>query len=408
MKNEADAHRRHAIRVAGTACLVVMAAYVLSALVVNVVVTHHFLSGADSRLEDQIQDLQLQRFSQQDPSDHDKPDDVDDAPVFVWMVSRSGAISPLTDGSPSLPRVTWLHHPVTLQEGGSLFRFDAATSGDGTLVVGQSLANTANVQNTLLAAEFIFGAILALATFGGATVVGLRASAPSVLIRRRQADFTADASHELRTPISVIEAEVSLTLERPRQREQYEGSLRRIGEESGRLRRIVEDLLWLARADDDAIGRPLGGIADLGLIARTSIERFSALALSRQVVLSVAEVGDGPFLVDAPEEWIDRFAGVLIDNACKFAGQGGRAEITVFSLGQKVGLRVEDSGPGIPSDEREAVFDRFHRANDGVTGTGLGLSIADTVVRATNGTWSIGTSIALGGARMEAVWRRRS
>ncbi len=72
------------------------------------------------------------------------------------------------------------------------------------------MASTANVQTTLLVAEIVFGAILAFAVFGGAMLVGLRAAAPSELVRRRQAEFTADASHELRTPISVIEAEVEL------------------------------------------------------------------------------------------------------------------------------------------------------------------------------------------------------
>ena len=73
-----------------------------------------------------------------------------------------------------------------------------------------------NVQSALLVAELVFGVILAIAVFAGATVVGLRVSAPSELVRRRQAEFTADASHELRTPISVIQAEVGLALDRPR------------------------------------------------------------------------------------------------------------------------------------------------------------------------------------------------
>ena len=67
-------------------------------------------------------------------------------------------------------------------------------------------------------------------------------------------------------------------------------------------------------------------------------------------------------------------------------------------------LRVDDSGPGIPEDQRDAVFDRFHRASD-AAGTGLGLAIADSAVHSTQGTWEIGVS-DLGGARMEVSWRR--
>ena len=73
--------------------------------------------------------------------------------------------------------------------------------------------------------------------------------------------------------------------------------------------------------------------------------------------------------------------------------------------GTRVDLRVDDSGPGIPEDQRDAVFDRFHRATDKVAGTGLGLAIADSVVRSTQGQWAIGVA-ELGGARLEVSWRR--
>ena len=98
---------------------------------------------------------------------------------------------------------------------------------------------------------------------------------------------------------------------------------------------------------------------------------------------------------------------VLIDNACKFAGDGGCVEVSVSDLGTRVLLRVDDSGPGIPESQREAVFDRFHRATATVTvaGTGLGLAIADSVVRSTQGEWAIGTA-DLGGARLEVSWRK--
>ncbi len=78
--------------------------------------------------------------------------------------------------------------------------------------------------------------------------------------------------------------------------------------------------------------------------------------------------------------------------------------MSVRGSGHRVELRVDDSGPGIPPEQRDAVFDRFHRATDSVAGTGLGLAIADTVVRSTQGEWCIGVA-ALGGARMEVSWR---
>ena len=181
--------------------------------------------------------------------------------------------------------------------------------------------------------------------------------------------------------------------------------LERVGRESARLRRIVEDLLWLARADSEAVRADAAGSADVAEVTESCVERFGALAATHEVTLSVQRVGQGPFVVQAQPDLIDRLAGVLIDNTCKFAGEGGEVEVSIRDWGTRVDLRVDDSGPGIPEEQREAVFDRFHRATDSVTGTGLGLAIADSVVRSTGGTWAMGVA-ELGGARMEISWRK--
>jgi signal transduction histidine kinase len=277
--------------------------------------------------------------------------------------------------------------------------------GDTLLVAGQSSASISNVQAALLVAELVFGVILAVLVFGGATVVGLRASAPSELVRRRQAEFTADASHELRTPISVIEAEVGLALDRSRESAEYREVLQRVSRESKRLRQIVEDLLWLARADDEMPLADGTSLTDLGGEIARSVERFRALAAAREVELSFNQTRSGRLLVQVQATLVDRLAGVLIDNAIKFAGRDGRVDISVRDYGTRVSLRVDDSGPGIPESEREAVFDRFHRATVTTVGTGLGLAIADSVVRSSQGQWTVGTA-DLGGARLEVSWRK--
>ncbi len=403
--NLSRAHRRHALRVAAVATLIVMVGYVVAAVVLNLIVTDHLVSTADGRLSDRLDDAQHQTLSLPGPTSEAERPDVDDAPLFLWSVAPSGVVTALTPTAPPLPRRHWGPAPVTLDVGGSSFRFDTLRTGDTVLVAGQSMAGASNTQSTLLVAELVFGLILAVATFAGATVVGLRASAPSELVRRRQAEFTADASHELRTPISVIEAEVELALSRPRDPAAYRDVLERVGQEGTRLRRIVEDLLWLARADNQTVPADAASTADVADVVETCVQRFGALAASHRVALSVQRVGNGPFTVQAEAALIDRLAGVLVDNACKFAGEAGRVEASVRSSGGRVELRVDDSGPGIPAEQRDAVFDRFHRATDSVAGTGLGLAIADSVVRSTQGSWEIGVS-DLGGARMQVSWRR--
>jgi two-component system, OmpR family, sensor histidine kinase TctE len=161
----------------------------------------------------------------------------------------------------------------------------------------------------------------------------------------------------------------------------------------------------LARADDE-MPRPDGtSLTDVGGEVESCVERFGVVATAQGVELYFKQVGSRPLLVQAQPALVDRLAGVLTDNACKFAGRGGRVEVSVHDYGARVGLRVDDSGPGIPESQREAVFDRFHRATVTVDGTGLGLAIADSVVRSTQGEWTIGTA-DLGGARLEVSWRK--
>ena len=338
------------MRVAAVATLIVMVAYMVTAVVLNLVVTNHLVSTADARLSDRLNDAQNGTLTLPGSTSHTEREDVDDAPLFLWSVAPDGVVTALTPSAPALPVRHWSAGPVTMNVGTSSFRFDTLRAGATVLVAGQSMAGTSNVQSTLLAAELVFGAILAVATFAGATVVGLRASAPSELVRRRQAEFTADASHELRTPISVIEAEVELALDRPRDPAAYRDVLERVSQESARLRGIVEDLLWLARADNQAIPDDLGDVVDVADVVDTCVQRFGAPATTRRVALTAQRVGGGPFTVQASADLIDRLAGVLIDNACKFAGDGGRVEVSVRSAGGRVELRVDDSGPGIPED----------------------------------------------------------
>ena len=251
---QARDRRRYALRVAAVATLVVMACYVVAVVVLNLLVTNHLVSAVDARLSNRLNDASRLTLSLPATAPTPNPEpaeggtDVDDAPLFLWSVAKTGAVTPLTQGAPTLPATRWAPGPASLRVGGSTFRVDSRQLHGATLVVGQSVAGIASVQSALFVAELVFGAILAVVVFAGATVVGLRASAPSEQVRRRQAEFTADASHELRTPISVIEAEVGLALDRPRDAAAYRDVLSRVGRESARLHRIVEDLLWLARA----------------------------------------------------------------------------------------------------------------------------------------------------------------
>jgi signal transduction histidine kinase len=219
----------------------------------------------------------------------------------------------------------------------------------------------------------------------------------------RISQFTADASHELRTPLSVIEAQTSLALAGSREADADRRALERIDGESRRIRRILEDLLWLARFDA-LRGAPDAEPVDVGVLAAGAADRFSVVAAARGLAIDV-RVAPGDHVVSIPPDWLDRLLGVLLDNACKLAPDGSTVRVAVGGSGGRVVLAVDDAGPGIPAEERERIFDRFHRASSTGSGAGLGLAIADGIVRATQGRWAVGTS-DLGGASMSVSWPR--
>jgi signal transduction histidine kinase len=406
------ANRSHAAKVAAVATVIVMGCYVIGVVILNFVVVNRLTTEVDARLAQRLVDANQLTFpidgaTQTGSSGSDgRGFDIDDVPVFVWRVTTSGAVTALTTGAPTLPLRSWSSVPTTITIGPTQFRFRAVKRGSDWLVAGQSVAEIPRVEAILWVPELIFGVVLLVAVFGGALVIGLRASAPLEVVRRRQAEFTADASHELRTPLSVIEAEVDLALSRRRSAQTYEAVLKRVAGEGRRLRRIVDDLLWLARADGQHALIPFNASSDIAAVVAACTDRFQAVAETGEVSLSFTKVGEGPFAVQAPPDWIDRLTGVLVHNACKYAGTGGRVEVEVRAgAGNRVELQVDDTGPGISDEERPFIFDRFHRAKDSPGGTGLGLAIADSIVRSTQGAWSVGTS-PLGGARMQVWWRR--
>ena len=397
-----------AVRVAAVATAAIAVVYVIGAIVLNLVVARHMTQQDDDQLGDRLTtarhhpDTLRQRVARGDPS---SDLDADTAPVFLWAVDARRVVVAHSPGAPALPPA--LLTADALHDGGAVtanlgrsapFRLKVAQDHRGWLVAGRSVAGDQHTRNLMPDVEILAGPFLLLAMFGGLLMVGLRALAPVEQSRRRQLEFTADASHELRTPLSVIRAEADVALSAPREAAEYRDSLRRIQGESQRLRQLVEDMLWLARFDSKP-PPPGSEPVDLATLAQACADRFRAVGPAVS-----AETPDGAVLISAPPDWIDRLAGVLVDNACRYAGPDGTVRIEVRAQGSRASLTVEDSGPGIPEAERPLLFDRFHRATEHGSGAGLGLAIGDSIVRSTGGRWHVGDS-PLGGALMSVSWR---
>jgi signal transduction histidine kinase len=401
-----------AARVAAIATGIMAVVYVLGVVVVNLVVTARLAQQNDSRLAGRLAAASHDPdvFSQRAPRTFRGAGDVDadSAPVFFWLLDPRQVVTAHSPGAPALPsRPLGGQQPrdglaVTVNAGrADPFRLKMARDGAGWLVAGQSLAGITHTRRLLLYAEVLAGPFGLLAVFFGCLVVGQRALAPVEQSRRRQLEFTADASHELRTPLSVIRAEADVALSAPRDAAGYRDALVRIQGESARLRHLVDDMLWLARFDSRP-PPPRDEPVDLATLAQACADRFRAVGPA-----ITAETVAGPALISAPPEWIHQLAGVLMDNACRYAGPDGVVRIGVRADGSRISLIVEDSGPGIVEAERLGLFDRFHRATGPGPGAGLGLAIGDSIVRSTGGRWHIGDS-PLGGALMMVTWKRNS
>ncbi len=212
---------------------------------------------------------------------------------------------------------------------------------------------------------------------------------------QRERRFTADAAHELRTPIAALK--VHADNQRTARDADERGAAQALLDAGvQRIERLVEQLLALSRVEPGAaIATPRR--VDLHALADSHVAERRALDAARGLTITLD--GDAQQVV-GDEAALDALVGNLVDNACRYAPDGGRVLVSVTRVDAHVQLVVEDDGPGIPEAARERVFDRFHRElGTGVVGSGLGLSIVRQVLDLHAGTIVLDASPTLGGLR---------
>jgi heavy metal sensor kinase len=190
--------------------------------------------------------------------------------------------------------------------------------------------------------------------------------------------FTGNASHELRTPISLLRTEIDVALYRPRSAEEYRETLMRLNEEAVRMTNLVENLLSVARADGGAEAMSMATVEVRGLFQ--SVHRIWAPAMQRALLEFRMELhGDGLALL-GDAGGLQRLLSILLENAAKFTPAGGSVTLAAARSGPHVVLSVRDTGVGISEEDIPRVFDRFYRAanvsNTARRGSGLGLALA--------------------------------
>lgn len=210
----------------------------------------------------------------------------------------------------------------------------------------------------------------------------------------RQRRFMAEAAHELRTPVAVVRAEVELALAAERSPAAYRDALAVVAGEAERLGRMVDDLLTISRAE--AGEYPLRtGPMDLAAVAAGEVRALRALADARGVALEGRT--DRPVPMEGDAALLGRMLRNLVENAVKHGRAGDTVRVETGREEDACVVRVADTGPGIPEEARERIWEPFHRgeaarAGEGQGGAGLGLPIARWIAEAHGGTLRIAST----------------
>lgn len=313
-----------------------------------------------------------------------------------------GALVNIIQVGTSLRPVEEMLHRLLLVLMVSLPAALAAALGGGWFLAGRALRP---VESITLAARRIAAGDLAqrLTVAHSPDEIGRLSATFNDMIARLEASFrqvrqfSADASHELRTPLTVMKGETELALRRARPAEDYKLVLESNLEEIDRMARIVDELLFLSRAD---LGEVRIESLPVRLDALVEDMQRQAAVLGQEQDIQVAVGTVVPVTVQGDELRLRELLLNLVDNAVKYSRPGGKVEITLVRDGATARLSVTDQGIGITAEAQAHIFDRFYRADEARAhapkGTGLGLSICKWIVEAHHGRIEVQSTVGQG------------
>lgn len=214
---------------------------------------------------------------------------------------------------------------------------------------------------------------------------------------QRVTQFTADASHELRTPISIMRTNAELALRKPRSEAEYREALSQILDESEKVSRMIEQLLFLARADSEGLLAMTRN--DLAVAFDNACRQARVLAESKHLNFRES-LPPNPMWVQGDAASLERLFVILLDNAVKYTASGGNIDVRLASDDGFAVAEIRDTGSGIAAEDIAHVFDRFYRADRARSresgGTGLGLAIGRWIAEAHHGEIRVDSNLGKG------------
>jgi len=213
---------------------------------------------------------------------------------------------------------------------------------------------------------------------------------------KRMAEFTADASHELRTPICAMRGEAEVLLLRERKAEEYQEGLVHFIEQFDHLNQMINDLILLSKFDATQVELKMAPLR-LDLLVKDLCNLFQVLAEQNKIALEMGTIEEVTVLGDKAR--LQQLFTNLIDNAIKYTSEGS-IRVAVEKNQEGALVKISDTGIGIPKEEQEKIFKRFYRVDKSRSretgGVGLGLSIAEWIVHAHHGRIEIDSEINQG------------
>lgn len=271
-------------------------------------------------------------------------------------------------------------------------RFLKQSKNYGYIIVFLDNSMALNIQKSLVVSSFAIGLLSLALVFILSMYLANKAMIPIKNSWEKQSAFIADASHELRTPLAVLNSNLEIVIENEDKTVLSQAKwLNNIQGEIKRMTKLVDDLLFLARAEEEKMPMYDFNISDTLI---KSYESFTPLSAKKEVTLNFNI--EPNIIINGNEGRILQLVNILLDNALKHTPPGGKINMLFFKDEYFYKLLIKDTGEGIPKESINKIFERFYRVDKARSrnqgGSGLGLSIAKCIVKEHRGTIKVSSN----------------